>query len=132
MKNSRQIAVESSIIRAVSKDNFRGNTIHFRWDRLPETPADFILEVLTCNHYNGRCFLLKRVFDDTENNCLLQMLDYVEKSYVNEPTWTVEWTNHRLETCTSIFRGLNEDDVRDKFFYDSLARSTIKSITKEE
>jgi len=132
MKQSRQIAIESSIIQAVRSDNFRENIIHFIWDRLPETPADFILEVLTYNIKNGQCFLLKRVFGDTHNNCLLKMFDYVEKTYLNDFTWIVEWKDYNFEDHISIFRGLNEDEVKDKFFYNSNTKSVINKITKEE
>lgn len=128
--NTSTFELESKIIQAFRQDNVRGNTIHFSWDRMSETPADYILKVITRNVANGQLFLLKMVKADTHNQCLLNMLDYIENDMSKEDTWEVEWVDVNNKKWTSHFVGKCETEVREKFYYDMTINSAITSINK--
>lgn len=126
--NHSKIELESKIIQAFRQDNVRGNTIHFEWDRLSETPADYILKVVTRNVTNGQLFLLKMVKADTHNQCLLNMLDYIEND-MGDNTWKVTWICKDQEWI-SHFVGTDEQDVKEKFYFDTTHSAEIISIEK--
>ena len=127
--NTSTFELESKIIQAFRQDNVRGNTIHFSWDRVSETPADYILKVITRNVTNGQLFLLKMVKADTHNQCLLNMLDYIENDMSKEDTWEVEWICKDQE-WTSHFVGKNEQEIKEKFYFDTTHFAAIISIKK--
>lgn len=124
-----RITQESKIIQAIREDNHRGNTIHFKWDRLSETPADYFLDVITHNITNGQNFLMKRIFADSKSECLRKMVEYAETGFKDEPSWIVSWVDSNDIEWESYFRGADEDQVKDKFNYDSSAQSVILEIT---
>lgn len=128
--NTAEIIAESKIIQAIRKDNTRGNTIHFKWDRLSETPADYILDVITHNVSNGQNFLMKSVNAPTHAECLQLMVDYVESKFKDEHNWTVFWTDKDGNTHQSYFRGIDVDEVKTKFFYETSTKSVIDNIKK--
>lgn len=127
-KGSKPIELESKIIQVIRKDNSRGNTIHFHWDRTPFSPSNYILDVITHNVFNGQNFLLKRMEGESHIECLSKMLEYVESAFQDEYSWTVYWTDSQGEQHKSYFRGVDEDEVKQKFFYEEKTEAVINSI----
>ena len=124
------ILLESKIIQIIRKDNVKGNTVHFLWDRQPETPADYILEVVTHNVDSGKNFLLKSVNASTHTECLKSMLQYLEEDSKQDQTWNVFWRDEKGTKHLSYFNGKDEEEVRQKFFYEDDGRSEIEEIIK--
>ena len=127
--NKSKIKLESEIIQQFRANNEVGNTIHFDWDRMSETPADFILTVITKNFINGQLFLLKKVQAPTQHQCLLDMLTYIQNDFI-EDEWEVKWTCNDDTEQTSHFKGKDEEEIRSKFYFDEEYILSIISINK--
>lgn len=126
--NKTRFKLESEIIQAFRQDNIRGNTIHFEWDRIPVTPSNYILYVITRNVTNGQLFLLKRIEADTHFNCLTNMLEYLHNDAITESIWEVKWIDADNLNWTSHFIGKDEFEVRDKFYFDTENNIELVSI----
>ena len=126
--NKATFKLQSEIIQAFRQDNVRGNTIHFFWDRIPITPSNYILYVITRNIYNGQIFLLKKIEADTHHNCLTNMLEYLRNDAITESIWEVKWIDDTDLNWTSHFIGKDEIEVRDKFYFDTENEIKIVNI----
>lgn len=118
--NKQHIKYESQIMQWVSKDNVNNNTVHFEWyyESQGETMV-WTLYVITHNVRTGQNFLLKHISGQDKVHCYTAMLSYVEHEFRSEHNYIVKWkVNGTPGINTSYFRGKDEKEVQDKFYYD--------------
>jgi len=97
---------------------------------MPETPADYILKVITRNVTNGQLFLLKKIEADTKHKCLKDMLHYLENDMADDNKWDVKWTCGDNIDWVSHFVGEDEEEIRDKFYFGNTDDIILISIDK--
>lgn len=120
------IELESKIIKLISKDNFRGNTVHFEYSKIDPL---YKLSVITHSPITGQNFLLHTTRGGSNISCLEKMVEYVSDKYRDEYSWSVSWVNKNGEPIVSYFRGVEEDEIRNKFEHMNVG-AKIKSITR--
>jgi len=126
--NFKKIELESQIIATLNQDNGKSNTFHFIWYNDSESVN---LEIVSCNPQNLQIFLLLSQSGSSFLNCLEMALEKIKDKNSTEYSWTVTWIDENDKEQVSYFRGKNEQEVRNKFYYtDSYVNLAIGNIQK--
>lgn len=122
-----KLRMESKIIHVINTDNVQQNTVHFEYHESILGHTD--LYVLTVNRVTDKVFLLTRIKGNDDLECLHKALDYLTDMYKPDNNYIVRWkAEDSDEIHRSYFRAKNEDGVKEKFEFDTLANATIVSI----
>jgi hypothetical protein len=77
------------------------------------------LDLITINPHHQQSFLFHSLKAIDKNEALSKMLEYVEKHYQNEDSYTIQWVKiGENKLHTSYFRAKNIYGILDKFFYE--------------
>jgi hypothetical protein len=77
------------------------------------------LDLITINPHHQQSFLFHSLKAIDKNEALNKMLEYVEKHYQNEDSYTIQWVKvGENKLHTSYFRAKNIYGILDKFFYE--------------
>lgn len=77
------------------------------------------LDLITFNPLHNQSFLFHSTRAIDKNEALHKMLEYVQKHFQKEATYTLQWVKIGEDQLhTSYFRAKNIYEVLDKFFYD--------------
>lgn len=118
--------LQSKIISILNIDNSRNNTFHFIESEIGNHQ---LLEVISYSVIHNEIFLLNSVESTTIDGCYLQILELLKiKKKEVEYSWTVKWRKNGID-YVSYFRGLNENEVSQKFYHhDSDDKELIEVI----
>ena len=76
-------------------------------------------DLITINPNHQQSFLFHSLKAIDKNEALNKMLEYLEKHYQNEDSYTIQWVKvGQNKLHTSYFRAKNIYGILDKFFYE--------------
>lgn len=129
-KKSMSLQMESEIIKQVYADNKR--TAHFSYNQIGEASSLPLnkktqLVVTTFNPDNGESFVMKTFVGRDKEDCLGQVLDYLDLIKKNENSFTVSWARkgEHMDTHKSHFYANSVVEVVEKFFANKMVDEYI-------
>ena len=123
MEATTSLELESKIQSWIFKENKR--TTHFTYGTGTDPKNPVQLLVTTLNTENGESFVLRVVEGTTKEECLKQVIHYLEVVKPSQSPFTVEWKrkgegtkreqsyfycNDALEVCENFYHGKRRDE----------------------
>ncbi|MFT4544164.1 MAG: hypothetical protein ACI9UR_001324 [Bacteroidia bacterium] len=131
-KKDKRFDLEGEIITLIFEDN--KNTVHFDYHvDIDDVDYSIMLDLYTRNARNGAVFLLHQTRGTSSVDVLRKMLTFLQSQHLADEKcpYTVKWVDRTEADKTehvSYFYEANEDDVREKFFYNRREQDYLITI----